>query len=383
MKRKVEIAGGGIAGLSAGALFARRGWEVNVHEQGSEIREVGAGIYIKNNSLEVLEKLGVLDRIRGQGTVLERAQIQFADGTVKQERPLRDKSRVHTFARQVLIEGLRDAALAAGVNIVTGSRVTGALPGKGLPTADGGLHEADLVIAADGVHSAVRNSQKMGGGFTELPTIINRYLIEGRAFTPQPKTVEHWSGNRRIGVTPSGPDHTYVYMVAPAWDATAARFPIDVEDWSRRFPKIADLMAVLHPAEGTQYHYGLVKCPKWSVGNIAILGDAAHGLPPTLGQGAGLTLMNAYALAHLVADADDVAAAVSAWEQRVRFISDRTQAWAVRYDWFTRQWPTSLDFARPLVAWSFGQFKCLNERMRVADRGLAQAGIDMMGEVRP
>ena len=84
-----------------------------------------------------------------------------------------------------------------------------------------------------------------------------------------------------------------------------------------------------------------------------------------------------------MADADDVAAAVAAWEQRVRFISDRTQAWAVRYDWFTRQWPTSLDFARPLVAWSFGQFKCLNERMRVADRGLAQAGIDMMGEARP
>ncbi|ANN78459.1 FAD-dependent oxidoreductase [Bordetella flabilis] len=373
MTRTAEIAGGGIGGLTAGALLARQGWRVRIHEQGDEIREIGAGIYIKNNSLEVLEHLGVMRRIEARGTRLERAQIRFADGRVKQERQLAGPSRVHTFPRQALIEGLRDVALDSGVEILTGSRVTGAAKGQ-LHTTDGS-HPADLIVGADGVHSAVRESLDIGGGFTQLPTLIDRFLIESRAFTAELQTVEHWSGNRRIGVTPAGPAHTYVYMVAPASDAKAARLPLDVADWSRRFPLLRPLFEVLAAAPATQYPYGVVSCPRWAVDNVAILGDAAHGLPPTLGQGAGLTLMNALALATLVRDATDIPAALREWERRVRFISDRTQAWACRYDAFTRQWPTVLDFARPLVVWSFGRFRSLNNRMRIADRGLALAGI--------
>ncbi|WP_144630052.1 FAD-dependent oxidoreductase [Bordetella genomosp. 13] len=378
MTRTAEIAGGGIGGLAAGALLARQGWRVRVHEQGSEIREIGAGIYIKNNSLEVLEHLGVMRRIEARGTPLERAQIRFADGRVKQQRELSGASRVHTFPRQALIEGLRDTALDCGVEVVTGSRVTGVRDGSLLTSH--GTHRADLIVAADGVHSAVRQSLGIGGGFTELPTLIDRFLIESRRFTPELQTVEHWSGNRRIGVTPAGPRHTYVYMVAPASDAGAARLPLDVEDWSRRFPLLRDLFGELSKAPATQYPYGVVKCPRWAVGNVAILGDAAHGLPPTLGQGAGLTLMNALALATLLRDEPDVPRALQEWERRVRFISDRTQAWACRYDAFTRQWPVMLDFARPLVVWSFGRFKSLNDRMRIADHGLRLAGIHIEPE---
>jgi 2-polyprenyl-6-methoxyphenol hydroxylase-like FAD-dependent oxidoreductase len=373
MTRTAEIAGGGIGGLALGALLSRQGWRVRVHERGSEIREIGAGIYIKNNSLEVLEHLGVMRRIESQGTKLERAQIRFADGTVKQQRQLSGASRVHTFPRQALIEGLRDVALDSGVRILTGSRVTGTRDGRLLTEQDS--HPADLIVAADGVRSAVRDSLNIGGAFRELPTLIDRFLIESREFTAEPQTVEHWSGNRRIGVTPAGPAHTYVYMVAPASDAKAARLPLDVADWSGRFPLLRPLFEVLAAAPATQYPYGVVNCPRWAVGNVAILGDAAHGLPPTLGQGAGLTLMNALALATLVRDAPDIPVALRQWEKRVRFISDRTQAWACRYDAFTRQWPTALDFARPLVVWSFGRFRTLNNRMRIADRGLSLAGI--------
>ncbi|GAA5236525.1 FAD-dependent monooxygenase [Verticiella sediminum] len=379
-KRKAEIAGGGIGGLALGALLARQGWQVQVHEQGAEIREVGAGIYIKNNSLEVLENLGVMARIQPLGTELEFAQIQFADGTVKQQRRLAGASRVHTFARQTLIEGLRDVALDAGVQVRTHSRVRGVHGGALL--TENGKFEADLVVGADGVHSAVRTSLNVGGGFTELPTLIDRFLIPTRRFTPQARTVEHWSGNRRIGVTPAGKDHTYVYMVAPFADQAAARLPLDVEDWSRRFPLLRELFVELAEAPATQYPYGIVKCPKWAVGNVAILGDAAHGLPPTLGQGAGLTLMNAYALASLLQGAADVPAALRDWERRVRFISDRTQAWACRYDSFTRGCPQALGFLRPLVVWGFGRFRFLNDRMRVADHGLRLAGIPVPSQVQ-
>ena len=375
--RTAEIAGGGIGGLATAALLARDGWRVRVHERGEQIREIGAGIYIKNNSIEVLERLGVFERLKPHGLQLHKAEIRFADGSLRQQRTLAGLSRVHVFARQTLIEGLRDAALAAGAEIITNSTVTEAVNGRAIRTADGRTHEADLIVAADGVGSAVRNSLPMRSSFRILPTIIDRFLIEGREFTPEDKTVEHWSGNRRIGVTPAGPNQTYVYMVAPERDAIARQLPLDVRDWSERFPKLAGLMAALGRAPSTQFNYGVVDCEKWAMSRVAILGDAAHGLPPTLGQGAGLTLINAYALAHFLRQTQDVPAAVAQWEQRVRFISDRTQAWACRYDWFTRQWPTRLDAMRPLITWAFGRIRYLNESMRIADQGLRLAGIDM------
>src|SRR3984893_14493186 len=59
----VEIAGGGIAGLTTGLAFARKGWRVRVHEQDDDLRILGAGIYIWENGLRVLDTLGVLDAV--------------------------------------------------------------------------------------------------------------------------------------------------------------------------------------------------------------------------------------------------------------------------------------------------------------------------------
>ena len=63
MKRTVEIAGGGIAGLTTGLAFAQKGWRVRVHEQDNALRILGAGIYIWENGLRVLDALGVLPRV--------------------------------------------------------------------------------------------------------------------------------------------------------------------------------------------------------------------------------------------------------------------------------------------------------------------------------
>jgi 2-polyprenyl-6-methoxyphenol hydroxylase-like FAD-dependent oxidoreductase len=370
MTRHAEVAGGGIGGLATGMMLARAGWSVRVHERSPEIRESGAGIYIRNNSIKVLEEFGVFDRLAPQGTRIEHWRIRDRTGRILQQWDNVGHSRLYVFPRQALIDAIAEGARAAGVEIVTNSRAVAA-EAEGVLVLDGGKRlAADLVVAADGNRSQVRDSLGIGARYRELPTIINRHFIRGREIIAEPVSTQHWSGYRRIGITPCGTDHTYVYTVCKAGDEAGRRLPLDVADWTRSFPHMRRELDVIAAGEVTQYAYSIVRCPRWRKGRVAIIGDAAHGLPPTLGQGAGLTIMNARALVAALDHRPSVPEALDFWEEEVRFISDTTQRWSFYFDWFTREWPTALDFARPAIVWSFGHFRALNDRMRIADRGL-------------
>jgi 2-polyprenyl-6-methoxyphenol hydroxylase-like FAD-dependent oxidoreductase len=270
------------------------------------------------------------------------------------------------------MEILRLEAQRAGVEIITSSRAVMADPAGWLLLDDGRRLAADLVIAADGAQSKLREQLAVGGSYRTLPTLANRFLIPSRDMTPEPVTTEHWSGRYRIGIMACGSDLSFVFQVCPEWDKTAGALPIDVACWSKAFPRLRREIEVLAQTAAIQHNFSIVQCPRWQTGRVAIIGDAAHGLPPTLGQGAGLTLMNAYALAVALDRHRSVDEALPAWESAVRFISDRTQAWAMRYDFFTRQWPESLWFVRPAIIRAF-QLPALNRRMRIADQGLKLA----------
>jgi 2-polyprenyl-6-methoxyphenol hydroxylase-like FAD-dependent oxidoreductase len=357
-------------------MLARKGWTVRVHERSPEIREIGTGIYIKNNAIEVLEEIGIFDRLVANGVRLERSQVVDRAGHIVQDRALAGKTRVHAFLRQTLIEALRDAAEQAGVEIVTGSTATAADPTGELLLDDGRRLRADLVIAADGVRSKLRDSLGVGGSYRWLPTIVNRYLIPSREITPDRVTREHWSNRCRIGISPCGNDLTYVYQVCPEWDESAAALPNNIAFWSNAFPRLRRVFEILSQTEASRHKFSMVRCPRWQKGCVAVIGDAAHGLPPTLGQGVGLTLMNARALAVAVGRNRPVEEALPAWEAAVRGISDSTQRWAMRYDFFTRQWPTPLWFMRPAIIWAFRAVPALNRRMRVADQGLSLTALE-------
>jgi 2-polyprenyl-6-methoxyphenol hydroxylase-like FAD-dependent oxidoreductase len=127
-----------------------------------------------------------------------------------------------------------------------------------------------------------------------------------------------------------------------------------------------------------QHSFSIVRCPRWQKGRVAIVGDAAHAMPPTLGQGAGLTLMNAYALTIALDRNRTVDETLPAWETAVRSVTDTTQRWAMRYDFLTRQWPESLWFVRAAIISAF-RLPALNGRMRIADQGLKVAAIQSLG----
>lgn len=369
MSRRAQVAGAGYAGLTIAVLLAQRGWEVTVHERAEAIREIGAGIFLHNNGLVVLEEAGVMEALAPRGVRLLRDRMVDYRGRVMQERDLSGpRVRRWSFPRQAPIEVLLEAASRLGVDIRTSSPITAGRPEGVLVGEDGSEHRGDLVVGADGHRSAVRGSLGLTQVERRLPTTSIRFLLPGREQSPQPESNENWSRRRRIALAACAPDHTYCYMACPEADEVGGEVPINVESWTDHFPRLRSVFELLHRSEPFRAHYSLVRAHAWSKGRAALLGDAAHALAPTLGQGSNLAMSNARSLVTFLEGGDDIPAALRAWEAAVRDTTEATQRWAGYYDLMTKYWPNSLSGARARIIWAFGAFPQLSARMRRADR---------------
>ena len=364
-----EVAGAGYAGLTIATLLAQRGWSVTVHERSDAVREIGAGIFLHNNGLVVLEEAGLMEALAPKGTRLLRDRMVDHRGRVMQERDLSvSRTRRWSFPRQAPLEVLHAGAREAGVDVKTASTAVAAEPGGVLVTEDGQEHRADLVIGADGYRSAIRSALGLTRLERRLPTTSIRFLLPGRELSPEPMSTENWSRRRRVALAASGPDHTYCYMACPESDEAGSQVPVDVESWSDHFPRLGSLFQLLHRSEPYKAYYSWVQADAWSKGKVALLGDAAHALPPTLGQGSNLAMSNARSLVTFLGSSDDVPSALVAWERAVRDTTEATQRWARYYDLLTKYWPNPLSGVRARIIWAFGASPQLAARMRRADR---------------
>jgi 2-polyprenyl-6-methoxyphenol hydroxylase-like FAD-dependent oxidoreductase len=366
--RRAEVAGAGFAGLAVAAMLAERGWAVRVHERSDAIREIGAGIFLHNNGLLVLEEMGVMTELAGRGTQLEWEQMYDARGRSLQNRRLLKESRVWSFPRQAVIDSLYAAALKRGVEVVTSSTIDAAAAEGYVVGHDGERFRADLVVGADGHRSVVRTALGLTRIERRLPTTSIRFLLPGRELAPEPVTTEHWSGRRRVALAASGPANTYCYMACPESDLTGSAVPLDLDSWSAHFPRLAHVFEILHHSEPHRSSYSFVRAEPWHSGRAVLLGDAAHALAPTLGQGTNLALSNARSLVTFLESSADVPDALPAWERAVRPVTDATQLWAGRYDRASKLWPEWLLPARAATIWAFGALAPLNARLRQADR---------------
>ena len=107
-------------------------------------------------------------------------------------------------------------------------------------------------------------------------------------------------------------------------DEGAKTVPVRKDTWKRSFPHLEALIDRVGE-QGRYDRFELIKLSRWSAGRIAIIGDAAHALPPNIGQGGGCAMMNALSLAVHLDRAPDVPAALAAWERQERPITDHTQ----------------------------------------------------------
>lgn len=336
LRRHAEIAGAGFAGLVAAIALRQRGWTVRVHEKDPTLRAFGAGIFIWENGLRVLKSIGAYE------AVMRGAHEAIVHQTRRDNRPIAQiaftpevGTRMITMTRQHLYDAILDAARHIGVELLTSSEVVGAAPDGTLLTSDGRAHRADLVVGADGVKSRVRDSLGLLKHRSPCADGIIRVLAPRCRDELGPGDWDHvidfWRAEQpyRILYVPCNEHDLYFAMMAPVDDPEASAVPLRQDIWIRHFPQLAPVIRKID-AGGRYDAYETTALTRWSSGRVAIVGDAAHAMVPTLGQGAGTAMMNALALAVELDRTPDISAALRAWEARERPLTDYTQACSER-----------------------------------------------------
>ena len=324
-----EIAGAGFAGLTLAAALCQRGWTTRVHESSPELRALGAGIYIWENGLRVLKAIGAYEAVVSGSHEAPLYEARLNDNSILSSEAfgLPGRGRMFTMTRRHLYDAI--VARAAGAEILTSSEAAAAEADGTLVLTDGRRFSADLVVGADGVRSKVRDSLGLLKQRTRHRDGVIRLIVPRSATEVGHPTwdnvINFWAPTRRVLYSPCNENELYLVLVAKASDERAIRIPVDTDTWIETFPNLADILRRI----GKQGRYDLYESNSlkaWSVGKVAIIGDAAHAMPPTLGQGAGCAMMNALGLAVALEQSHDVASALRIWEERERPLTEHTQA---------------------------------------------------------
>ncbi|MEU2653778.1 FAD-dependent oxidoreductase [Streptomyces sp. NPDC007325] len=316
--RRVLVVGGGAAGNAATILLRRAGIDVDLVEAKDDWNATaGSGITLQGNALRVLRELGVWEEVKASGFPFGSVGITAPDGTVLHvQRDLRtggdDLPATVGMQRPRLQRILIDAVRASGATVRLGTTATVQgqdATGVSVRFSDGDDARYDLVIAADGLGSATRAQI----GITDKPEPTGMAIW--RVAAPRPAGVQHtdlaYGGPAYIaGYCPTSDTTLYAYVVEKNRD----RSSIPPESYAREMVRLASAYGGAWPeitasiTDPSKVNYTwfdrLLVEGSWHRGRVVLVGDAAHCCPPTMAQGAALSLEDSWVLAQMLTAAD-------------------------------------------------------------------------------
>ncbi len=332
-KSRIAVIGGGIGGCTAAHALLQKGFDVHVYEAQPELKEIGAGVALGPNGMKALRAIGLEQAVRDvayQGDY--QYLLSWQSGRVISKSSRSDAEKRYGAAGcsvhradllDVLSAHLPKEAVslgARGAEVDTHGNVAWAR------FRDGTEIEADAIIGADGIHSAVRASLFGADAPRFTGKICYRSVIPVDAVPGEAVHDGTWLGphgaiviyrvrrGELINVVAHHDDDTYKHE---SWITECDR-----QEPIQRYGKWHESLKRLFSASNVWYKWALYDrdpIPQWTRGRVSVLGDAAHPMLPYLGQGACQAMEDGCVLAMaLDAMADDVPGALALYERSRR-----------------------------------------------------------------
>jgi salicylate hydroxylase len=339
-RRRVAVIGAGIGGLATAAALQVRGFEVEVHERAAQLGEVGAGLQLGPNAVKVLRALGIEEALRPLACEPTNVvSLAWDDAHLRYREPLKATASARFGAPYLTVHRADLHRLLCAKLPATAIRLNatcvGVSPHNAIAVAtftDGTEVEADVIVGADGINSAVRESL-----FGAQPARYTHQMA-WRCIVPITCVPTRVGSGRSVDIAEDeyvgwlGPDgHVICYPirggelynifaghVSEEWVDESWVVPSDVDELLKGYRGWNEaLLGMLAQVEQC-YKWGIRDrdpLVHWTKGPITLVGDAAHPMMPTLAQGAAITLEDAYALArHLARHHDDPQRGLEAYE---------------------------------------------------------------------
>ena len=322
---KAIVIGGGIGGLTGAIALHRAGIEAHVYERSPILREVGAGISLWANAIHVLDELGLANAIRPHVLSELHAGLRTWRGTVLSSAASSELTKGFAVPIAVMHRADLLAVLAGQVStnhLHLNYECTGFVQDAEGVTArftNGEVVRGDLLIGADGLHSAIR-AQIFGdhppryAGYPAWRAIV-------RTTHPRIVPCESWGPGQRFGIIPLGDGRVYWYATKNLREGDRDAPGQAKRNLMQLFrgwhdPVEALIEATDESAILRNEIYDRDPLPRWSENRVTLLGDAAHPMTPNLGQGGCQAIEDAVVLAACLANCDQVESALRRYQDR-------------------------------------------------------------------
>jgi len=330
--QKVAVVGAGLGGLNAAIALIQRGFDVTVYEQAPELGEIGAGIQLSPNASRVLIALGLDRAFEAIAFEPNRHVVRnWKTGSITSATQMKGVFRAQYGAgyfgahRADFHAVLQAAVPRACIRLNAKCTAVSQLGDRAvLSFADGSSADADVVVGADGIRSAVRedlfgpDAPRFTGHIVWRGLVPNDSLPKGliepdmTAWFGPKGTVVHYYVRR-------GEIVNWIAHYEADWREESWSIESDWREAAQAYAGWHPLLNELFSRTQRCYKWALYDrdpLPRWTQGRITLLGDAAHPMLPYLAQGAAQAIEDGYVLAEmLAANREDPQGALVAYEQ--------------------------------------------------------------------
>ncbi|MGB0629609.1 MAG: FAD-dependent monooxygenase [Alphaproteobacteria bacterium] len=320
---RIGICGGGVGGLAAAIALDKMGHDPAVFEQASRFTRIGSDVNLTPNAVHAVDRLGVGDVLR-QTAARPTFRISRIWDTGEETSRLPMSSAAEekygapqlTIHRADLLKALEDRVPAERLHL--GKKVKGIVNDTdrtAIEFDDGTTEDVDVIVGADGIHSAVRNALfgKDDPKFTGIVSYRATFPRDRAGAIPNLDAFTKWWGpnpETQLVVFPlTRGEEIFVFATTPqdGWTEEGWTLPGDVDELRSMYegfhPEARALLDACSEVTKSALH---VREPmeKWSACRATLLGDAAHPMVPFMAQGACMAIEDAVVLARALDGAD-------------------------------------------------------------------------------